>query len=104
MSMFRITVDPGAVLPVDASDPTTALAYVEQGEATFQVDAEITVLHASTDQETTGAEFEPMPPRPSSRCWWATRLCSLGILGVRSATTVPNQWCCLSPSWSRGHF
>ena len=61
ISMFRIYLDGGSSFPIDPNDPTTALAYVEQGTLTVAIDKDITVLHAGPEnQEPTDQDFENM--------------------------------------------
>ena len=43
-SMFRLTFTAGAGFPIENTDPTTALVYVEQGALTLTANTEITVL------------------------------------------------------------
>lgn len=48
LALFRISLDPGARYQPDANDPSTALVYIESGKVTLTVDAEVSVLRAST--------------------------------------------------------
>ena len=44
----RITLEPGASFPVDASDPSVALGLVEAGTFTLRVEAPIQITRAAT--------------------------------------------------------
>ena len=46
LALFRLTFEPGAALPLDPNDPSTALVVVEQGELTIELDAAVTVVRA----------------------------------------------------------
>jgi quercetin dioxygenase-like cupin family protein len=46
--LVRLTVEPGAGFPIEADDPSVALAYVEAGALTVTVDAPIRVTRAAT--------------------------------------------------------
>jgi quercetin dioxygenase-like cupin family protein len=46
--LFRLTLDSGAVLPIDPADPSTSLIYVESGTVTLHVDVPLTVRRASS--------------------------------------------------------
>jgi quercetin dioxygenase-like cupin family protein len=60
-TMFRLHFKAGSGFPIDKSDPTTALVYVEQGTLTITADTDITVLHAGAgNQEPTEQDFEKM--------------------------------------------
>jgi quercetin dioxygenase-like cupin family protein len=41
--LVRLSIDPGASLPLEASDPTGGMLYVESGTFTVQVDSELSV-------------------------------------------------------------
>jgi quercetin dioxygenase-like cupin family protein len=49
--MLRIGFEPGSSFPIEADDPSITLALVEQGEITFQVDAPVSVFHATDMSE-----------------------------------------------------
>ncbi len=46
--LARVTFDPGAGFPIEASDPSVTLVSVESGTLTFQVEAAISVTRAAT--------------------------------------------------------
>jgi quercetin dioxygenase-like cupin family protein len=60
--LFRLTLDPGAVLPIDAADPSTALIYVESGTLVLRVDAPLTVRRASTPATAAAGGGEEVVP------------------------------------------
>lgn len=47
-ALFRVSLDPGASLPVDASNPSASLLYVVASTLTFRAEAPITVTRAAT--------------------------------------------------------
>lgn len=47
LSLFRLTLEPGVVLPLDPADPAAALLYVESGTLTLRSDVPLTVRRAS---------------------------------------------------------
>jgi quercetin dioxygenase-like cupin family protein len=47
-SLFRIGFDPGASFPIEATDPSVALVFVEAGAITIRVDAPTRVTRAAT--------------------------------------------------------
>jgi quercetin dioxygenase-like cupin family protein len=55
----RVTLDPGASVPFDPTDPSAILVYIASGAATFRVDAEMTVARA-------GGAGTPMPTEPEA--------------------------------------
>lgn len=55
LSLGRITLAPGAMIPFDPNDPAAVLLYVAAGELTFQVSAPMTVTR----------RIEPGSPVPS---------------------------------------
>ena len=59
-ALIRIGLEPGAVLPLDAEDPTVGLVYVESGAVTFNVSAAMTVLHAAGEGTPFPTETEEM--------------------------------------------
>ena len=61
-SMFRLHFKTGAGFPIEKTDPTTALVYVEQGTLTVTADIDIEVLLAgAANQEPTQQDYETMP-------------------------------------------
>ena len=64
--LARFTIDPGAGFPLEAEDPSVALAYVESGALTARVDAPIRVTRAATIAAfaTPGAVEEGAVPEP----------------------------------------
>jgi quercetin dioxygenase-like cupin family protein len=48
LGVSRVTLEPGAVLHSDASDPSTSLLYVESGDLVLRVNAPIAVVRAGT--------------------------------------------------------
>ena len=52
----RMSLQPGASIPFDETDPSALLVYMSSGELTFRVDAAITVARAG------GAGGTPTPP------------------------------------------
>ncbi len=46
--LARFSLDPGAIFPIDASDPSVTFVVIESGTVTFQVEAPITITRAAT--------------------------------------------------------
>ncbi|MDQ3468064.1 MAG: cupin domain-containing protein [Chloroflexota bacterium] len=46
--LARFSLDPGAIFPIEASDPSVTLVVIESGTVTFQVEAPITITRAAT--------------------------------------------------------
>jgi quercetin dioxygenase-like cupin family protein len=61
MYLVRLTIQPGASVPGEADDPSLILIVVESGAVTVNLDAPITVLHATANQEPTDNDFEQVP-------------------------------------------
>ena len=59
MSLGRITLEPGATVPFDPTDPSAVLIYAASGELTFQVEAPMTIARR-------GAPGTPAPPEPEA--------------------------------------
>lgn len=60
-SLSRVTVEPGAVLPIPAGDPTVGLIQVESGVLTVRIEAPAQVLRVGTSgmaEETVAAGTE----------------------------------------------
>ena len=64
--LIRFTIDPDAGFPIEADDPSVALAYVESGALTARVEAPIRVTRAATIAAfaTPGAVEEGSLPEP----------------------------------------
>ena len=64
--LVRFTIDPGAGFPLEADDPSVALAYVESGALAVRADAPIRVTRAATIAAfaTPGAVEEGAVPEP----------------------------------------
>jgi len=64
IGVVRFVVEPGAVFPIDASDPSVTLVSVESGALTSQVDVAITVTRAATYTAfaTPDADMSAIPP------------------------------------------
>jgi quercetin dioxygenase-like cupin family protein len=60
MYLVRITLAPGASLPGEADDPSLILVVVEAGTVSLNIDAPITVLHATANEEPGPEDFEPI--------------------------------------------
>lgn len=58
LSVARIGLEPGAELPIAASDPSTGMLIVESGVITVEVDGPVTVTRGATLVETTAAAEE----------------------------------------------
>ena len=54
----RFGLEPGAGFPIEAGDPTTALAVVESGELTIRLEGTLTVTRAEAMQAAMGAAEE----------------------------------------------
>ncbi len=59
--LVRVTIAPGASSPIEANDPSLALAVVVAGAVSFNIEAPVTVLHSVGNEEQTAADFEEMP-------------------------------------------
>ena len=59
--LARVTLAPGASFPSEADDPALALAVIEAGAITFNIEAPVTVLHSVGNEEPTAEDFEEMP-------------------------------------------
>lgn len=63
--LVRVTLAPGTSFPVEADDPSLALAVVEAGTVSFNIEAPVTVLHSVgqdfTNEEPTAENFEAFP-------------------------------------------
>ena len=60
LTLLRATLDPGALLPIEADDASLALAYVEEGELTVLVGAPVSILRGVTggmEDVAAGTEF-----------------------------------------------
>ena len=62
-ALIRIGLDPGARFPIEASDPSAALVYIEAGALTVRVEVPITVTRAATIAafSTPGADPNAVP-------------------------------------------
>ena len=56
--LARVTLAPGASFPVEADDPSLAVAVVEAGTVSFNIEAPVTVLHSVGNEEPTAEDFE----------------------------------------------
>ena len=54
LGLYRLTLASGAAFPVDASDPSLALVYVESGTLTVAVDVPLSILRGAS---VAGGEF-----------------------------------------------
>ena len=64
LSLLRATLDPGAILPIEAVDASVGLAYVESGALTARVATPLTVLRGATSSKeefSAETEFTLMP-------------------------------------------
>jgi quercetin dioxygenase-like cupin family protein len=59
LSLGRITLAPGTVLPFDPMDPSAVLVYAAAGELTFRVEAPMTVARR-------GSPGTPIPTEPEA--------------------------------------
>ena len=59
--LVRVTLAPGTSFPVEADDPSLALAVVEAGTVSFNIEAPVTVLHSVGNEEPTAENFEAFP-------------------------------------------
>jgi len=59
--LFRFTIDPGADLPADPHDPSTALLYVESGTVTITAEVPLDILRASAMAALVGADANATP-------------------------------------------
>ena len=46
LGLIRLTIDPGAIFPSEADDPSSATVYVESGTLTVKMEAAMTVYRA----------------------------------------------------------
>ncbi len=58
LSVARIGLEPGAALPIEASDPSAGILIVESGVVTVEVAGPVTVTRGATLGETTAAAEE----------------------------------------------
>ena len=49
VALFRFVFEPDAAYELDPNDPSTALVVVEEGELSFELDADVTVVRAAED-------------------------------------------------------
>ena len=59
--LARVTLAPGASFPSEADDPALALAVIEAGTVSFNIEAPVTVLHPAGNEEPTAEDFEAFP-------------------------------------------
>lgn len=68
LALVRFGLDPGAGFPIEAGDPSIALAYVESGTFTFRMEGPIQVIRGAAMAEMTAAfatpGAEPAEPEP----------------------------------------
>lgn len=62
LQLFRLRLEPGASFPFDPNDPSTGMAYVEEGTLTFTVTSSpMTILRASEGEAPFPGEIEEVP-------------------------------------------
>ena len=47
LALFRVTLDPGAALPIEADDPSVGLVYVGAGALVLRIEAPVRVLRGA---------------------------------------------------------
>ena len=61
LSFGRVTLAPGASVPIDAADPSAALVYITAGTLTFRVEAPMTVSRGTRAGTPIPTEPEQVP-------------------------------------------